>query len=96
MLGTETTYRHRLQAPCPTIVAQGDTSHTMQGVSHIRHTQTQHLLTVEDAEGRRTPYLMLTTTLCHRHLTKLMSPVRNGIIANSLPLSDIRHQAGYQ
>jgi hypothetical protein len=25
-----------------------------------------------------------------------MGPVRNGIIANSLPLSDIRHQAGYQ
>jgi hypothetical protein len=68
----------------------------MQGVSHIRHTQTQHLLMVEDAEGRRTLHLVLPATLCHRHLTKLMSPVRNSIITNSLPLSDIRHQAGYQ
>ena len=95
VLRAKTTHRDRLHAPCPTIVAQGDARDAMQRIGHIRHTQTEHLSTIDDMKGSRTRHHMLPATLRNGYLTKLMRPVRNGIITNLLPVRDMRQQAGH-
>ena len=46
MLGSKAMYGNRLHSPCPTIVTQGDTRHTVHGISNIRHPHRPHVLTV--------------------------------------------------
>ena len=87
MLRSETTYRHRLHASGPTIVAQGDARDAMQGIGHVCDTEGQHLFTVEDMQGCRTRHLMLATALCDCYLLKLMNPVRHGVVTNVLAMS---------
>ena len=94
MLRTEAAHGDRLHAACSTIVAQGDTRDAVQGVGHIRHTQTEHLLTVDEVERGRTRHHMLTAALRHRHLLELVRPVRNGVLTDHLPVRAIRQQTG--
>ena len=48
MLGSKPSYRDCLQTSCTTIVTEGNARNTMQGIGHIGHTKTQHLLTIDN------------------------------------------------
>ena len=79
MLGSEATYRHRLHAPCPTVVAQRDARHTVQGVGNIGNAHGLHALSVHQVQGRRRSDRVLLARLGDGDTFQLVNLARDGI-----------------
>ena len=79
MFGAETTYRHRLHAPCPTIVAKGDARQTVKGIGHIGDTHRQHVSTIQQAYRSRTRQRVLASGLSDGNLVQLVYPAGNSV-----------------